>query len=69
MDMNPNVLLGMPGLRQVGVLRSVDDVVFRHVIIPRVAEWLDRCMLIKCQKARKEEEVDEPTCPVPFSTL
>jgi hypothetical protein len=66
---SPNVLLGMPGLRQVRVFRCVDDVVFRHIIIARPAEWLDRRMLIECQNARKEEEYHQPTCPVPFSTL
>ena len=40
-------MLGMPGLRQVRIFCSVDDVVFRHVIIARATEWLDRCMLIE----------------------
>jgi hypothetical protein len=64
-------LLGMPGLRQVRVFRSVDDVVIRHVIIARATEWLDRCMLIEHQKCKKgrEDRRTYSTCPVPFSTL
>jgi hypothetical protein len=43
-----NVLFGMPGLWQVRVFCSVDDVVIRNVIIAGAAEWLDGRMLIKC---------------------
>jgi hypothetical protein len=35
------------------VFRSVDNVVLRHVIIARAAEWLDRCTLIEVKSARK----------------
>jgi hypothetical protein len=37
----------VPGLRQLGVFCGVDNVIFRHVIIARVAERLDRCMLFE----------------------
>ena len=49
----PNVLLGMPGLRQLRILCSVDDITFRDVIIVGAAEWLDRCMLRERQKCKK----------------
>jgi len=49
-------LLGVPGLWQLGVFCSVDDVLFRHVIIAGVAKWLDRCVLIEPSSARKEKK-------------
>jgi len=44
-----DVLLGMPGLRQVRIFCSVNDVMVRDVIIAGAAEWFDRCMLIERQ--------------------
>ena len=62
-------MLGMPGLRQVRIFCSVDDVNVGDVIIAGAAEWLDRCMLIERQIVRKKESSHELTCLVPLSTL
>lgn len=46
-------MFGVPRLRQLWVFRCVDDVFFRHVIIARVAKWLDGRVLVKVSNARK----------------
>ena len=47
-----DVLLGVPGWRELGVFRSVDDTRGRDVEIVRAAEWLHGCVLNKASVPR-----------------
>jgi hypothetical protein len=79
---SPNVLLGVPSLRELGVLCGVSDVLFRHGIITRAAKWLNGAVLIdRYCKERKMvvttymsgtvQHVDERVSkmPIPFCIL